>query len=243
MSNFIVWGLKIKLRICISMGWNASWVNFDFESEPQKRKMVLTVYYRRVHTEEIMTSLSGYLGSFQVIFYLSFSVPISVDILKADMPRPFWRSWTKVDDPDFETGRSWRISTFWNHFRTVHFRHNIYIYGCLLQTWPIFGLGLVWSRSILGVLCMSKFWPIILWRYSDVLCDFFLHLVCILVLPNTNLVPPQKCEIVKSSFVPQFQPSCGGQTFSNQVRNEQRMILDYLRSNGIEVTLISRISD
>merc|ERR1712227_880181 len=25
-----------------------------------------------------------------------------------------------------------------------------------------------------------------------------------------------------------------GQTFSNQVRNEQRMILDYLRSNGIE---------
>ena len=159
------------------------------------------------------------------------------------MQRSFWGSWTKVDDLDFETRRSWRISTLWNRLRTVHFSHNIYIYDHWLKSLPIFGLGLIWFRFVLGVSCMSKFWPIILWRYSDVLCDFFLHLVCILVLPNTNLVPPQKCEIVKSSFVPQFQPSCGGQTFSNQVRNEQRMILDYLRSNGIEVTLISRISD
>ena len=63
--NFIAWGLKIKLRICISMGWNASWVNFDFESEPQKRKMVLTVYYRRVHTEENMRPSGVIWGHFR----------------------------------------------------------------------------------------------------------------------------------------------------------------------------------
>merc|ERR1712212_1232278 len=38
---------------------------------------------------------------------------------------------------------------------------------------------------------------------------------------------PQKRKMVLTVYY-------SGQTFSNQVRNEQRMILDYLRSNGIE---------
>ena len=38
MSYFIVWGLKIKLRICISMGWNASWSELWFRDLNHKRE-------------------------------------------------------------------------------------------------------------------------------------------------------------------------------------------------------------